>query len=59
MHREGLEIVHEGVSYPCDRCDYQAITKTIKATGQIMLKSENNTSNNKDTTKMQYFAANA
>ena len=27
VHREGLETVHEGVSYPCDCCDYKAITK--------------------------------
>ena len=32
---------------------------TIKTTVQIMNKSDNNDNNNKDTSKMQYFAANA
>ena len=32
---------------------------TIKTTAQIMHKSDNNDNNNKDTSKMQYFAANA
>ena len=34
-------------------------TSTIKTTAQIMHKSDNNDNNNKDTSKMQYFAANA
>ena len=34
-------------------------TTTIKTTAQIMHKSDNNAKNNKDTSKMQYFAANA
>ena len=34
-------------------------TTTIKTTAQIMHKSDNNDNNNKDTIKMQYFAANA
>ena len=34
-------------------------TTTIKTTAQIMHKSDNNDNNNKDTSKMQYFAANA
>ena len=34
-------------------------TTRIKTTAQIMHKSDNNDNNNKDTSKMQYFAANA
>ena len=34
-------------------------TTTIKTTAQIMHKSDINYNNNKDTRKMQYFAANA
>ena len=34
-------------------------TTAIKTTAQIMHKSDNNYNNNKDTSKMQYFAANA
>ena len=34
-------------------------TTTIKIAVQIMHKSDNNDNNNKDTSKMQYFAANA
>ena len=37
-------------------CKYST---TIKTTAQIMHKSDNNNNNNKDTSKMQYFPANA
>ena len=39
-------------------CKYSTTT-TIKTTAQIMHKSDINYNNNKDTRKMQYFAANA
>ena len=35
----------------------RSTTTTIKTTAQIMHKSDNNDKNNKDTSKMQYFAA--
>ena len=38
-------------------CKYS--TTTIKTTAQIIHKSDNNYNNNKDTSKKQYFAANA